>query len=205
MINLKSLTTAAFASAALVGVAHAATIDVTTGTDTVVVGDTFEVRLDFSADESAEFLFQAIADFTYDADLFSFVGADFVDPATNQNQLDLTDSSGGFDVIEVSDGTLEIDALSADPFDVLLEEQADDFTFVTLTFTADQVGTGDLGLGAFFEFLFANEGDFQTAEFFEADVLNALVAIDVQPVPLPGAAVFLLTGLAGIAARRRMA
>ena len=209
MTIIKSLTTAAFAGAALLGAASAATVDVSTTVDTVTVGDTFEVRLNFSADDSAEFLFDAIADFEFDGALFDFVSADFTDPATGINQLSLPGDpdaigEGIFEVVELGDDLLDITAVSDNDFAFLQDQQADDFTLVTLTFSAEEVGTGDLGLGAFFEFLFANDPDFANATFFEADILDAFVTVQVSEVPLPGAAVFLLTGAAGFFARRRM-
>lgn len=210
MTMLKSLTAAAGAALFAASAATAATVDVSTTADTVAVGDTFEVRLNFSADQSAEFLFDAIADFEFDGELFDFVSADFVDPATGVNQLDLPGDpndigSGIFEVIEVSDDLLEITSASFNSFPFLQDEQADDFAIVTLTFSAEEVGTGDLGLGAFFEFLFTNDDDFQTAPFFNADALDSMVTVTVSEVPLPGAAVFLLTGAAGLFARRRIA
>ena len=210
MTIIKSLTTAAFAGAALLGVASAATVDVSTTADVVTVGDTFEVRLNFSADDSAEFLFDAIAEFEFDGALFDFVSADFTDPATGLNQLSLPDDpdaigEGIFEVAQLSDNLLDITAVSDNSFAFLQDEQADDFTLVTLTFSAEEVGTGDLGLGAFFDFLFANDPDFANADFFSADVLDAFVTVEVAPIPLPGAAVFLLTGAAGLFARRRVA
>ena len=88
-------------------------------------------------------------------------------------------------------------------FGIALAHAADDFALVTLTFRADEVGTGDLGLGVFTDFLFANEGDFGTATFFQADVLDAFVTVDVAAVPVPAAALLFPLGLAGLAAARR--
>lgn len=209
MTMLKSLTTAAFAGSALLAAsaASAATVDVSTTAETVAVGDTFEVRLNFSADESDEFLFDALFDFAFDGELFDFVSADFTDPATGLNQLDLPNDPNDFgffsDVEQVSDSILSVSATSGNSGAFLQEQQADDFTVVTLTFVADMVGTGDLGLGDLVALLAFDDPDFSNQ--VETAILDAFVTVTVSEVPLPGAAVFLLTGAAGLFARRRMA
>ena len=210
MTIIKSLTTAAVAGAALLGTASAGIIDITTTTDTVLVGETFEVRIVFSSETDDEFLGSADFGFDFDSELFDFVSADFTDPVTGVNQLDLPGDPSpiGGGVFEVAEGTgladLLVTAISGNDFAFLQDEQADDFTVVTLTFVAEMIGTGDLGLSM------------ATSNFFDvfgapdafpemASILNGVVSVTVSEVPLPGAAVFLLTGAAGLFARRRMA
>ena len=183
--------------------ADAAIVDVSTTADTVTVGETFEVRIAFSAETMEEFLFDASFDLAYDEELFSFVGADFADGTTDQNQLALNGVDGFFDAFVDTPGDLSVTAASGNTFETLQDEQADDFTIVTLTFEALMEGTGDLGFGAITDFQFSNDTDFQNAPFLNADILDGSVMVTVAPIPLPGAAVFLLTGAAGLVARRR--
>lgn len=209
MTMFKSLTTAAFAGAALCATAAAATVDVSTTTETVAVGDTFEVRIAYSAETMEEFLSLADFEFTFEEGLFTFVGADFVDGTTGQNQLSLDgdpDSFGQgiFTVTEdILPGEITVSAISENSLDFLGANQADDFSIVTLTFVAEMAGTGDLGLGTLRDFIVETLG----GGFGQADILDSFVTVDVvaDAVPLPGAAVFLLTGAAGLFARRKMA
>lgn len=200
---------AATAAAAIIGTAaaDAATVDVTTTADTVAVGDTFEVRLAFSAGTLDEFLAGVDAAFDYDGDLFEFVGASFVDDTTGLNQLDLPgdgDNIGGFfEATAVSDGDLAVAAVSGNDFSYLQANQADDFTVFSLEFLAENVGTGTIGLSMVFD-AFIDVFDDVNGDPIEFSFLNQSVTVDVAPIPLPSAMIFMLTGAAGLFARRRL-
>ena len=207
MTNYRTLAALGAAAAILTGTASAAIIDVSTTADTVAVGETFEVRLAFTAETTDEFLTGADFEFVFDDALFSFVGVDFVDDTTGVNQLALDGDPDAFGpgIFDVADdilpGEITVSALSDNSLAFLAANQADDFSIVTLTFQADMVGTGDLGLGVLQDFLAETLG----GDFVDVSILNDAVTVTVGEVPLPGAAVFLATGIAGLFARRRLA
>lgn len=199
MTILRAFAATMTAGALALGTASAASVSLSADAEQVDIGDTVEIALTFTADEAAEFLVDNLFELSFDSDLFAFVGADFTDPATDQNQLDF--ELGGLFEAEVTDtGLVEVSAASDDFFDVLAEQQADAFTVVTLSFEALANGTGEFALTDFSTFLFAIGLD---GELFEADIAGGALTVDA--VPLPGAAIFLLTGAAGLVARRRLA
>lgn len=190
---------AALAAASALGtVAQAATISLETDASRLEVGDTFEVRLVFDADSMDEILTGFNSDVLFNPDNVGLSGVSFVDPETGRNELMLPNPEfipdfGFNDFIE----GVQVFGVTSNTDEQLLAEQADEFAFAVLTFTAISSGSADIGLGLF-------------QEFFGADfeLLNLVLdetPLSVEVVPVPAAALFMLTGLAGVAARRRLA
>ena len=194
MTILRTIAAGAAATVGLMASASAATVNLTASDDVVLNGDTVEVAVTFTADDPAEFLVDSLFEIDFDAGLFGFVSADF---ATDELQFE---EEGVFEAAVTSEGILEVSAASFDFLDVLSAGQSDAFTVVTLTFEALANGEGTFSLTDLSTFLFASGLD---GDLFEATINVA--SADVEVVPLPGAIVFLLTGVAGLAARRRLA
>jgi hypothetical protein len=198
--QMRNLVTAGIAAISFaVAGANAAVIDLEASDNDVRVGETFEVELSYTSTSTMQFLSEVFGDFTFNSDLFEFVSASFIDPGTLRNELDLPNDPndiGGavFDVTEIAPGELELDLFSSNGFDFLAMNQADDFAPVTLTFRAVDTGTGELGLGEFFEIF---------AGFDEIDpiIVDDTVTVDVAPVPVPAAA--LLFAPAALLLRRK--
>lgn len=204
---IRSAAIAAASALALTATASAGIIDFSVSDDTVTVGETFDVRVAFSSSAQGQFLTTADFAVAFDGGLFDFVSADFTDGTTGLNQLDLPDDMGNiggfFDAELFSDGDLGVAAVSGNEFSFLQAEQADDFTIVSLTFLAEAVGTGTIGLAsafdAFFDIFDDPDGSPLMAQFVDTSV-----DVSVAAVPLPGAALFMLTGAAGLVARRKL-
>lgn len=200
MSSFSRLAATAAAMLTVMTAANAAVVNVETDTQAVPVGGTFDIRVTFDAETETETLFDAAFDLSFDDELFAFVGASFIDPISGDNELEAVED-GVFDAELTAEGILSVTAGSFDFLDDLAVAQADSFTIVTLTFQNLMTGEGTFALTDFASFLVAADlfDDFG----FEADI--GTTSVSVSAVPLPGAAIFLLTGLAGIAARRRFA
>lgn len=203
-LRLTAASAALCAAAFLPAAASAAVVSVQTDTDTVMVGETFEVDVVFDA-EGDEFLSQAEFDFSFDDDLFAFVSATPGDELSLEGDpgfIGSDDEPLTFEANLDGPGSLDVFAASFNSTDFLAENQADEFEIVTFTFEALMTGTGDLAVTALDDFF---------ADFFGAPLGvtlgNDAVTVEVvgDVIPLPGAALFLLTGLAGVAAGRRKA
>lgn len=123
-----------------------------------------------------------------------FVGGSIGDPLLG-NQLDLSGSGTSPSGIsaDAAAGTVSAFAVSFDPVDLLVDQQADSFTLLTLTFVA--LFRTDLTLTI-------NDLSDASGGLLLADIQNGTVST----VPVPGAALLLLTALGvlgGAAGRRR--
>lgn len=199
-----SIIAAACVAAFLPVSAAAGVVAVETDAAVVMVGETFEVRVVFDADED-EFLSAAEFDFSFDDELFAFVGATPGEELILDGDEDYIGSDEEplvFEANVLAPGELDVFAESYNSSAFLAANQADEFPVVTLAFEVLTTGSGDLGVAAlddFFADLFGAPIDVSIGDGF--------VTVDAvgEVVPLPGAALFLLTGLAGAAARRRSA
>jgi hypothetical protein len=181
------------------GVAQAGVISVQTSATEVAPGETFEVDVIFDA-AMGEFLSTAEFDFEYDEELFRFVSAEPGDELVLEGDPDYIGSEDEplvFEANQDGPGSLDVFASSYNSADFLAANQADSFSIVTFTFEALMMGTGQLSVAALDDFF---------ADFFGEPIMVELgdASVTVEVVPLPGAAVFLLTGLAGLVARRRL-
>lgn len=187
---------AAFAAGPLATVG-AAVVSIETDAEVVNVGESFDVRLVFEA-EGDEVLAAFNSDVFYDLADVELAGVSFLDPGTGVNQLALPGAFflPDFGFVDFLEG-VQVFGVSPNVDDQLVEGQADRFAFAVLTFAAVGNGTTDIGLGLFQQFFGAG-----------LDVLDVTLGQDVvsvEVVPLPGALAFMLTGLAGLAVRRRLA
>ncbi|MBB4659552.1 hypothetical protein [Parvularcula dongshanensis] len=186
-----SLAVAGFASA------QAAVIAVETDDTSVMVGDIVDFRITFTADDPAEYLAEYFLELFYDDTALAFAGVSFLDPATGINQVDPPVTSEfiadfGADAI---DGIVDLFGITGNSDATLAAVQADDFVIATVSFLAYAVSSAsDIGLDT----IISDLGGDLDVEFGD-DVVT------IEVVPLPGALVFFLTGLAGLAARRRLA
>lgn len=192
------LAAAALCAGALIPGAQAATISLETDAVSVISGETFDVRLVFSADAAGEILTSFDSDVVFDAANLALSGVSFVDPSTGLNQLLLPPAPfvPDFGFTDFTEGA-QVFGVTGNTDETLLADQADEFAFAVLTFTGLATGTADIGLGLFQSFL--------GADFESLNIVLDETPLSVEVVPLPAAALFMLTGLAGVAARRRLA
>ena len=189
---LKTLAVIA-ATAVAIPAANAAVLDLQTDAVTVNVGENFEVRLIVDR-EMADLIGGLDARLDFTTDTLAFVSGD----VTN-----LGDTTGTEIVGLLNPGTVEAFALTNSDETTLSAEQDNMFSILSLTFQAIGAGRGEVELDEAFATLFGTDL-FSIIQTRIADG-DVNVLIDVQPVPLPGAALFLLTGLGGMVAARRRA
>ena len=195
---MRSLVLALLGSLALMAArADAAVVTLETDASNVTVGDRFDVRLVFEAG-AGEFLTAFLVDLVF-GDGASFDSLSFIDLGTGLDQLNLPGGTEQGDGFLTDLGTsVQVFSLSSNTDAQLAAEQAATFTFLTVTLIAEAAGPLDVSLGVLREILGASFGALDVT--FAAD----RVRVNVAPVPLPGAALFLLTGL-GLASVRRVA
>ena len=179
--------------------AAAATLSIDTDATTLTQGDTFTVSLNYDG-EVDEILSGFVVDLFFD-ELFDLLDVSFVDPDLGLNPLALPgadDTLSDFGFQDFGDAAT-VFGISGNTDGMLVDAQPLSFTFATLTFAAAAVGEGEIGLDVFVDLFGIGGTDLEVA--FGTDLL----ALTVQPVPLPGALLFMATGLAGLTARRRLA
>ncbi|WP_308917458.1 VPLPA-CTERM sorting domain-containing protein [Jannaschia sp. LMIT008] len=172
--------------------AQAATVEIRSAVSAVQLGDTFDVELVFDRDAGDAPLAEFGIDVDYDNSLFSFVGGSFSNS--------LGDIAGTNDIADQT-GFLQLLVSSTTDESTLDTLQQSAFSFATLTFSADAVGTGSFDLDQSFAF-------FADANFAGIPVTYGQTSTDVTvlaPIPLPASALLLLAGLGGLAAIRRRA
>jgi len=208
----RCLQAAALTTLTLCAAAHAATINVSTGSTTYHVGQGFSVdfRIDGLTGAVGDSLSGFDLDILFDSSLLQLTGYGFGDPASNRNELDLPEAAslGFLGAANASGNVIDAFGVSGNSADVLDAEQAGGFRFLTLTFlalaasteTAIQIDLADNGL----LFLDSGFGDL-TTDFGAARVAFAITP-GATAVPEPGSLALLLVGAAGMAfaGRRRM-
>lgn len=197
---MRTLLKAACGLAAMFGLSAASATTLSIESDVADVlqrGDQFSVAVNYEG-EASDILTGYVIDLFVDLP-FELINVSFVDPTLGFNPLSIP----GFDEIgadfsaEDFGDAVNLTGISGNTDGTLLDNQPLDFTIATLTFEAVRNGFGDIGLDVFFD-LFGIAGAPLDVEFG-----NDLISAEV--VPVPGAIVFLATGLAGLFARRRMA
>ena len=179
--------------------AAAATLSIDTDAAALTQGDTFTVSLNYDG-EVDEILSGFVVDLFFD-ELFDLLDVSFVDPDLGLNPLALPgadDTLADFGFQDFGDAAT-VFGISGNTDGMLVDAQPLSFTFATLTFAAAAAGEGEIGLDVFIDLFGIGGTDLEVA--FGTDLL----ALTVQPVPLPGALLFMATGLAGLTARRRLA
>lgn len=201
-LAMRSIIPAVAGLAALCGAtaANAATLSIDTDvTGPIIRGETFDVTLNYDGDID-EILSGYLVDVFFD-EVFALLDVSFVDPDLGFNPLVFPggdDDLAEFGFDDFGDAAT-VFGISGNTDGQLLDNQPLSFTFATLTFEAARVGSGEIGIDVFYD-LFGIGGD-------NLDVVlgNDFLSLVVDPVPLPGALLFMATGLAGVAARRKLA
>ena len=173
--------------------ARAAIVALETHAAGLSVGDTFEVRLMFTA-EGEEFLSAFIVDVLAS-------GAEVLS-ATLTDQLDLPGGTEeGASFVNLFGDFAQLFAVSSNTDAQLAEGQATAFAVATLTMRATEAGMMTITLGSLRDFAGASFGALNVA--FAPDTLSLAVAAGIAPVPLPPAAALFALGLPLLARRYR--
>ena len=195
---MRALLSAAAGLAALFGTANAAVLSLSTDAETVDLGETFDVSVIYEG-EPDQPLAEIVFDLFFSDGAFDFVSGVFGD-GMGGNPLDFPGGDeflAEFSFDDLGDAVTVL-GVSGNDAATLASEQPISFVLATLTFeVVAGLGFQDIGLDIFVD-AFDPEGD-------PIEIVFGNDVVTIEAVPLPGALVFMATGLAGFAARRRMA
>ena len=181
-------------------VASAAVISFEPDSDTVNVGESFNVEVKIAA-LGADILTTFDFDMLFDNAILNFNSFTFGD-AVNGNQLDISGLTGGlFASTIVNPGKINATDLSFDTDATLIANQLDEFVLGTLNFTANALGSAaftfqNVILGGAF-----NGGFIATPIDFTAN--SATVNVVASSIDEPGALLLMFIGLATVVTQRR--
>lgn len=168
-------------------VSAAPILNVTTSTDSTIVGSTFNVNLSV-ANATSDDVYGFLLDVNFDDAVVDFVGITFGTEigGVTPSYADHTDNGNAISVEEYSFGAAgELDG------------QADSFTVATLTFEAINVGMSVFNISN--PLFFDGEG----FEIVFDTIGNDSITINNNEIPVPATGLLMLVGLAAFAARKR--
>jgi len=170
---------------------YAATIGISPGSQTTVVGSSVNVSLGVSGlgAGSGPSVGAYDVNITFNPVMLQLITASFGDPGLG-DQLDV-DGSGSVQIITPSLGTVELFELSLDSIDDLNNLQASSFTLATLTFQA--IGVGSSPVPVTINALSDAYGD-----VLPATVQSGTVNVSSSSVPEPQSVSIVTIGLFGI-------
>lgn len=187
---------------ALAGDVGAAVVRVSPATQTLQVGDPLKVRIDIAGLGAGEALSAFDLNLHFDAALIAFTGAVFGDPALG-DQLDLSNLGINAPLALAGPGTVNLIETSFDPSDLLLSDQAKEFTLAVLSFKT--LAEGATPLSILINSLADAIGDPLAATTAAGSL--TLTAADPPPpppgVPEPWAWLLALTSVGAVFAPRR--
>jgi hypothetical protein len=208
-IRRRILSTALLVAALGMAPARAAVIDVSTPSNTLLVGDTVSVNFNISGLTAAPdaSLSAFDLDIRFDQAAMQFTGFGFADPASGLNQLDLAEA-GSFPFLGdafINGSLIDAYGLSGNSAALLDAGQADSFTFLVLHFTAiatSPVSTVAIDLSDPAQ-LFVDSQAARLAATIGAPGVQFAINAAVPPVPEPAALPLFGVGLLVLAAMHR--
>lgn len=190
--------------AAALGASHAAVVNVSASQSSVQLGGSFSLYFDISGLAPSS-LGAFDLDLNFDDTLLAFTGYSFDDNLSGLNQLDLPEATGfGFlgDAADVG-GVVDAFGFSGNSLVKLDSEQADNFRFLTLSFTTLALSSGTtLGIALNDPtLLFSDASANDLAYSFGNDAARVVItsATGGGTVPEPGALALVLAALAAAA------
>lgn len=204
--SLRNTALGLLVGASALGAAQAAVVNVSASQNSVVLGGSFSLYFDISG-LSGVSLGGFDLNLNFDSSVLAFTGYSFVDGATTTNQLDLAEAAApGVFIGDAPDlgGVVDAYAVSGNSAAVLESDQADDFRFLTLNFSALAVSAGtalsvDLGDSTLVFFDAAFPPAVLTPSFGSAAATVAITSPNGGTVPEPGALGLVLAALTGVA------
>jgi hypothetical protein len=204
--SLRNTALGLLVGASALGTAQGAGIvNVSASQNSVVLGGSFSLYFDISG-LSPDSLGAFDLDLNFDNSVLDLTGFSFDDPTTGQNQLDFVGGLGFFgDAVDLG-GVVDAFGSSGNSPATLDAEQAENFRFLTLTFTTLALSSGtSLGVDLNDPTLtFVDAGNnFLNYSFGSAGATVAVTSPNGGgTVPEPGALALVLTAFAGAALAR---